>query len=60
MKLDGTNKKQAIPESGFKFKLTNDATNESWEQTSDNTGKVKFAHLAFGDYTVVETAAPLP
>ena len=59
-KIDGTNKQSRIPESGFTFRLTNNATNETWEQTSDNTGVVIFTHLAFGDYTIVETAAPTP
>ena len=59
-KLDGTNKKKVIPQNGFTFKLTNNATNESWTQTSIKGGIVTFSHLAFGEYTVVETAAPSP
>ena len=60
MKLDGTNGKAAIPQAGFTFKLTNNATNESWTQTTTKAGSVTFSHLAFGEYTVVETAAPSP
>lgn len=59
-KVDGTNKQALIPQEGFIFTITNDATQESWTQTSDISGKVTFSHLAFGDYTVVENSAPSP
>ena len=47
-KLDGTNKKKVIPQNGFTFKLTNNATNESWTQTSIKGGivTVSYTHLS--------------
>ncbi len=43
---------------GAKFTLTNTATNEAVEKTTDNYGKITFDQVYYGSYTLVESFVP--